>query len=179
MNIESLQNERARLSLQLEEGLDVAEALDKVEQQLFELKRSGERKAAASRARESRDRERKAQARADAIEGMKKMLAGMDKKFEAELERLLAERHPGADEVRGLYVLGRQAYALSHDLFAVTEERRYWRSWTLPARLEAFKVPDLFIPNAPKPRIPKPWDKLLKIARGIEESASPVAPEDL
>ena len=163
-----LEEKRASLALDVEEGRQSAEKeLKEVERELEQLRRFEERSALAAKAREERDKEGLVRKRAEAIQAMDKMFARMEREFERDLERLKSRSRPRAEDVRAFYVLARQTYALSHDLRDLTGERKYYRTWNINAQLGqlADLIPEMFVGSLPKPPIERPWAKLHDTAR--------------
>ncbi len=168
-NRETLEKRRTRLALAVEEGQPGAEEdLEKVEEEISRLTRNEERSALAAKARAQRDKEKQAEERAKAIEAMKDMLVKFDQKFERDLDRLLSQRRPKADDVRAVYDLGKQAYSLSHDLLDLTNQREFKRPWNIRARLGedlAMMIHEMFVPSFRKPPVGRPWADLYEVVK--------------
>lgn len=166
---EILEAKRARLALEAEEGHEGAEKeLEDVERELERLGRLQERSALAAKARAQRDKEKQAEERAKAIEAMKDMLVKFDQKFERDLDRLLSQRRPKADDVRAVYDLGKQTYALAHDLLDLTNQREFKRPWNIRARLGedlAMMIHEMFVPSFRKPPVGRPWADLYEVVK--------------
>ena len=99
---------------------------------------------------------------------MKDMLVKFDQKFERDLDRLLSQRRPKADDVRAVYDLGKQAYSLSHDLLDLTNQREFKRPWNIRARLGedlAMMIHEMFVPSFRKPPVGRPWADLYEVVK--------------
>jgi len=165
---ETLESQRARLSLDVEEGKSgVEQQLKDVEDELVRLYRDDERAILAAGERERREAERRVEEKVEALIKLDEMLGDLDKDFRQKLEALQEKTLATRQEVANVYWAGRKAYTLANDLFALTGDRKYQRPWALKAQLgqHADAVLGYFLPNAPKPLMNKPWEKLLRMAR--------------
>ncbi len=170
--METLEAKRARLALDVEEGVKGAErALEDVETEIERLTQNEaklkERKALAARARQERERKEKVHKRDEAIRAMEKMLEQFDAKLEKKLEAAQSKADPGHAEVHDVYVCARQVASLGHDLHSITGDREHQRPFNVKDRLGhlARLIHECFVPSFPKPPIEKPWAELFEIAQ--------------
>ena len=171
--IDKLNRERRMASLDAIPGQDppAHARLREVERKIAGVEeriRAMDSEAAAEReSAEAQRIERARAARPDAVEKMTAMLVKFDGRFDRDLERLLSQRKSKAEDVLALYMLGRQAYSLRHDLYSLTGDPRHGKTWDVPARLGQLTelIPECFATHTSKPRVEKPWAELYESAK--------------